>query len=847
MKILRIFTIILATLICGNIFAQESQKELEQISKNHGEYYFSLSVQKPADIQAISDLCSVDNFDGKNVICYANHEQYQSLLKHGYQPTLMMPPSLQFKVEMWDGSDRANYDWDSYPTYEAYEAMMYQFGTDHPDKCEILTLGTLASGRKILVAHLNNGTPDGRPVEGRPKFLYTSTIHGDETTGWIMMLRLIDYLLENPDEPEVQEVMDNIDLYIGPNTNPDGTYHGGNNTVNGARRGNANNIDMNRNYPDPHGSAHPDGNEYQLETQWFMQLAEENAFVMGANYHGGSEVMNYPWDNTYTLHADDDWYQLVCHEYADLTHEVNPNYMSDFNNGITNGAQWYMIGGGRQDYMNGYRQCREVTIECSNTKLVPGTQLPNFWNYNKEAIFAFMNQCRYGVHGIVTDATTGEPLEATVTVGGHDDQYSFVSSHLPVGDFHRPIKGGTYSFIFSAEGYCPQVIDITVADNETVNLEVQLEPGSCLLPNFNASATQVALGGNVNFTDGSFGDVVAWNWTFEGGTPSASTQQNPTVTYNEIGDFSVTLTVTNADGDSETLTREDYIHVREAYNMQNGTVETCSALFYDNGGPNSNYNNNRDYTMTFMPGQPDKFIEATFIEFSTESGWDYLYIYDGTSTQATQIGQYTGSESPGTVTATNSEGALTFRFTSDQNTTASGWVATINCVGNYEPMAIEVSADPEVVNEGESSQLNVTVTGGAGDYTYLWEPAATLDDPTISHPVATPVERETIYKVTVTDGEGNTASGEVTVSIGNYSIPEDGCAPIVYPNPNKGVFTINVDGKYSYRLFNGHGQQVLSGEAIGKTQIETQGLSQGLYLLQIVAENIGIEKIIIEK
>ena len=65
MKFLRYFVILFATLICGNIFAQESQKDLEQLMKNRGEYYFSLTVQKPTEIQAISDLCSVDGTDGR--------------------------------------------------------------------------------------------------------------------------------------------------------------------------------------------------------------------------------------------------------------------------------------------------------------------------------------------------------------------------------------------------------------------------------------------------------------------------------------------------------------------------------------------------------------------------------------------------------------------------------------------------------------------------------------------------------------------------------------------------------------------------------------------------------------
>jgi len=842
MKVLRYFLIILATVISGNIFAQKSQQELQQLMQQRNEYYFTFSLNGNDDLKAIAQTISVDRVDGNVVTAYANNNDFARFVELGYDVTLQTPPSLLEKAAMWDGSNRAEYDWDSYPTYSAYEEMMFAFQTNHPDKCEIITLGTLPSGRKIMLAHINNGTADGKP-----KFLYTSTIHGDEVIGWIMMLRFIDYLLENPNEPEVQNILENVDLYIGPNANPDGTYHGGNNNVNGATRENANGVDMNRNYADPHGGPHPDGHEYQTETLWFMQLAEDIPFVMGANYHGGAEVMNYPWDNTYTLHADDAWYQLISHEYADECHKVNPNYMADYNNGIINGAQWYTIGGGRQDYMNGYAQCRELTIECG-PKLPNANTLPSYWNYNKASLFLFVNQCLYGIHGVVTDSITGEPLEATITISGHDDQYSIVESHMPVGDFHRPIKGGSWTVIVSKDGYCPKMINVNVADYETVNLDVKLVPGSCLLPNFNASTTQVALGGSVNFTDGSFGDIVSWSWTFEGGTPATSTQQNPNgIVYNEAGDYDVTLTITDADGNSETLTREAYIQVRESYNMQNGTIETCNALFYDNGGPNNNYGNNKDYTLTFTPAIEGNMIRVNFAEFNTESGYDYLYIYDGNSTNATLIGRYDGANNPGEVTATNEEGALTFRFTSDQGVTAFGWVATVSCVGDYEPLMLEVTAEPELINEGETSQLNVTVTGGDGNYTYTWEPAETLSNPNIANPVATPTEPETIYKVVLTDGQGSSESGEVTVSIRDWSLTEDGFLPHVYPNPTKGNFTIDMRGAYSYTLCNGVGQQLLSGKAEGKANIEAS-LAPGVYFLQMIGEDgIKTEKLVIEK
>ena len=687
MRVLRYFILLCVAAVSGTLSAQ-NQRELDQLMRERNEYYFTISVEKPTEIQAISDLCSIDGTDGRVVVCYANQQQYDKMLQAGYHPNLQTPPSLRGEAKMWDGN-RATYAWDSYPTYSQYESMMlaYPASAINGRTCTLMTLGTLSSGRKIMGVRINNGD-----AEGKPKFLYSSTIHGDETTGWILMLRLIDELCTSTDS-RIVNLVNNLDIFIFPNTNPDGTYYGGNNTVTGARRTNANGVDMNRNYPDPHSSAHPDGNEYQSETQWFMQLAEDYPFVMAANYHGGSEVMNYPWDNTYTLHADDAWWQYVSREYATLAQSVNSSYMTDRNNGITNGAQWYMIGGGRQDYMNGYMQCREVTVECSTTKNPDASQLPSFWNYNHNAMLAYMEQCLNGVHGFVYDAETNQPLDGVnVTVLDHDDEYSIVSTHQ-FGDFHRPIKGGTYTFVFDKEGYCPYFKDVTIADGERIEWnDIQLNPGNCTIPNFTASSTDVNLGSSINFADASYGDIVSWNWTFEGAVPSTSTAQNPSnIIYNTAGDYDVTLTITDVEGHSETLTKENYIHVSGTILMQNGTVTTCSGMFYDSGGPNSNYGNSLTYTMTIYPGSEGAKTSVNFSAFNLESGYDYLYVYDGTSISDTQIGRYSGTTSPGTVTATNSAGALTFKFTSDRYTVALGWVATVSCVYPVINQSIELN------------------------------------------------------------------------------------------------------------------------------------------------------------
>ena len=466
MKTIRLYIL---TLVLVWVFGSvRAQGDLDALMAARGEYFFSIQIQQLDEVARLTRLCSIDKIEGQRLICYANAEQYQRLLDKGYRPTLLTPPSMEQEYAMWDGTHREAYDWDAYPTYEAYQDMMKQYAENYPERCTYFDLGTLASGRKLMFCRINNGEP-----EGKPKFLYTSTMHGDELTGMMLMLRLIDELCTS-EAPRILSLIDQLDIFISPCTNPDGVYHGGNSTVYGARRTNANNVDLNRNYPDFDDGPHPDNHEYQPETLWMMELAEQYSFTMAANFHGGSEVLNYPWDTYQPLHPDDAWWRLVCHEYADLTHEHDTLYMSIYDNGIVNGYVWYPIYGSRQDYMNYYAQCREVTIECSIPYTPNPSTMPMYWTYNHESMLRYMEQCLYGIHGMVTDSVTGAPLEAEVVIQGYDHHGSAVSSHLPVGDYHRPIKGGTYEVTYFCDGYYPKTLTLTVADGETLVQDVQL-------------------------------------------------------------------------------------------------------------------------------------------------------------------------------------------------------------------------------------------------------------------------------------------------------------------------------------------------------------------------------------
>lgn len=293
------------------------------------------------------------------------------------------------------------------------------------------------------------------------------------------MLRYVDYLLANYDnDSRITNLVNDIDIWINPLANPDGTFAGGNSSVSGATRSNAYGVDMNRNYPDPEDGPHPDGNAYQTETQLFMDFAEERDLVMSANFHGGAEVVNYPWDTWPELAADDDWWYYVSREYADTIHQYSPTgYFTGFNNGITNGYAWYTISGGRQDYMNYFNHCREVTLEISDTKMPPGSQMPLFWEYNYRSLLNYMEQVLYGVRGVVTNLFNGNNIKSKVFINSHDIDESHIYSSYPSGNYHRLLKQGIYDFTFSTWGYYDKTItNVNVSDYLTTILDVELEP-----------------------------------------------------------------------------------------------------------------------------------------------------------------------------------------------------------------------------------------------------------------------------------------------------------------------------------------------------------------------------------
>jgi hypothetical protein len=358
--------------------------------------------------------------------------------------------------------------WDKYPSYSQYDSIMHSFASLHPTLCHLDTIGITNYGKMVLVLRISGNT------DVKPAVFYTSTMHGDETGGYILMLHLADYLLKNYSvSSRVKVLLDNLEIWINPLANPDGTYGTGN-TINSPVRFNANGYDLNRNFPDPITP----NTVKQKETLDMIKFLRKHRFVLSANFHSGSEVVNYPWDRWLSkIHADDTWFNDISRSYADTAHfYAGPAYMNMLDNGVTRGSLWYIVYGGRQDFVTWELHGREVTIELDDQYITPEAQLPLLWQNNRHSLIGYLENALYGIQGHVENSVTHIPVPAKVYIEGHDKDSSQVYSDSLNGNFVRFLSPGSWDLTFTSPGYFPLNMKSIVNEGQKTDLVVDMMP-----------------------------------------------------------------------------------------------------------------------------------------------------------------------------------------------------------------------------------------------------------------------------------------------------------------------------------------------------------------------------------
>ncbi|KAL4223757.1 hypothetical protein ACF0H5_017223 [Mactra antiquata] len=359
------------------------------------------------------------------------------------------------------GIHERSIDTSHYHSYEQLSSLLQNLTATYPHISKLHSIGESVKGRHLWAIEISDNV-DTDEV-GEPKFKYVGNMHGNEAIGRQVLIYLVQYLLENYQKDDrVTKLVDSVDIFIMPSMNPDGFEKANEGKCDGVLgRENANGHDLNRNFPDQFDPN--TGKDRQPETDALIKWIESTNFILSANLHGGSVVASYPWDDSpshkqhgvYSASPDDEVFKKLATTYSTkhLTMHKSGQRCGDFFvNGVTNGAHWYDVPGGMQDYNYLHSNCFEITVELSCCKYPRRTELANEWNNNKEALLAFMEQIHNGVYGQIVDKDTQEGIEgAIISVNGIAHNVTS-DKH---GYFWRLLVENSYKFTVYADGYNP--------------------------------------------------------------------------------------------------------------------------------------------------------------------------------------------------------------------------------------------------------------------------------------------------------------------------------------------------------------------------------------------------------
>ena len=396
----------------------------------------------------------IDHVNQNRAILYLSNDQMPVLERMG----------LHYRVVSHNRHKTAS---DGYPTVDQINKTLHAFEANYPGICQLYDIGSSYEGRPLYFIKISDHVTI---EEDEPEVKYIASMHGDEPIGAILCLNLIDDLLTNYEKNSfITQLIDTLEIWIMPLMNPDGYVH--------HQRMNREDKDLNRNFPDRVKDSNNSTDGRPIEIQHVMNWEFAHSSVLSANFHSGELVVNYPYDSdfnprvNYSATPDDRLFREMALSYANL----NPGMQySSFENGITNGVDWYFVYGGMQDWSYVWMGCMEITIELYQTKWPDYSTLSQLWADNKESMLNYLTWAQRGIRGIVTDSISKEPVFASVQIENNDFK---VYTDPDVGDYHRILLPGKYNLIISAKGYHTKYLtQIEVLNNDATRKDVHLMP-----------------------------------------------------------------------------------------------------------------------------------------------------------------------------------------------------------------------------------------------------------------------------------------------------------------------------------------------------------------------------------
>jgi len=302
--------------------------------------------------------------------------------------------------------------------YESHKEMIgriQNLAQRFPDIAKVGSIGNSVQGRPLVYIKLSGNVQKRSLLE--PMVKYVGNMHGNEAVSRQLMIYLAEYLARGYySDRRIGALLNQTEVFLLPSLNPDGyaLSREGQCDNNRGGRNNANNIDLNRNFPrqfDEPVSRLKVGRE--PETLAAMDWIMNNPFVLSANLHGGAVVASYPFDDSprhrrsgfYSASPDDKTFRYLATRYANnhgiMSRNIRCTLGDNFPGGITNGAKWYDVPGGMQDFNYVHSNSLEITVELTCCKHPPASTLARHWRDNRDSLIGYLEEAHTGVKGQV--------------------------------------------------------------------------------------------------------------------------------------------------------------------------------------------------------------------------------------------------------------------------------------------------------------------------------------------------------------------------------------------------------------------------------------------------------------
>lgn len=243
-----------------------------------------------------------------------------------------------------------------------------------------------------------------------------------------------------------------------------------------------------------------------------------------------------------------------------------------------------------------------------------------------------------------------------------------------------------------------------------------------------------------------------------------------------------------------------------------------------------------------------------FYKVSSESGYDKLKFYIDGAEQADWSGEVAWTFAEFTVAT--GDHTLQWTYSKDVNTTGGSdcaWIDNIVLPGaaGGAPLFADFYADDQEICQGQSVNFSSSSIGTVTEYTWAFEGG----EPATSNEEAPVVLYSTpgTYEVSLTISDGtseNTMTKESFITVDNCTgVNEASILNLqVYPNPNNGVFTLQVNQNASIEIISALGNSVYANEFIGKQTIDLAAHAEGIYFVKVETENNSVvKKIVVRK